>query len=277
MQIKHRLAFRAEKHVDLISYLSGHNIAWKKGEIISTVEIFEDSPHWQFVHDYADENRILTIPATVFSTAELENAQWLGMRSQWRYGYPQPEAAFGYQSITYRADCHCGVCGAGLEQIAPFRMKKSPNWGKRHFMMLNWVEDELFVSDICRSVLEKEKLTGISFGPVNDKKGAAVLSNVNQMIIPAKLSPGIIPDRRSIDQVFICTSCGAVKYHPTSIGSIAYDKQSFQNAPDFVKTDEIFGWGKGAAHQIIISRKAYHILTGNKLCQGLVFEPIELV
>lgn len=144
-------------------------------------------------------------------------------------------------------------------------------------MMLNWVGDELFVTDICRSVLEKENLSGISFGTVNDKKGLRTLSNVNQLIIPSKLSMGIIEDRRSVDQVFTCACCGATKYHPTGIGMMAYDKGIFRDAPDFVKTAEIFGWEKGAAHRIIISQKAYRAIVNNKLDQGLVFEPIELV
>ena len=276
MQIKNKISFLAEENIELTSYLSTHGIAWHEGGIVSTVEIFEDSPHWQFVHQYANERNILILSATVFSKTELDNAQWLRVRSQWRFGYPQPEAAFGYRSVTYKEDCRCEACGAGLEQIAPFRMTKSPNWGKRHFMMLNWVEDELFVSDICRSVLEKENLSGISFGPVSDKKGLGTLSNVNQLIIPAKLAPGIIEDRRSIDNVFTCARCGATKYHPTCIGMMAYDKHIFRDAPDFVKTAEIFGWGKGSTHHIIISQKAYRALMRNKLTQGLIFEPIEL-
>lgn len=277
VKIKHRISFRAEENVELTSYLSIHGIAWKEGEIVSTVEIFEDSPHWQFIYQYANENNISILSKTEFSKTELDNAEWLRMRSQWRYGYPQPEAAFGYRSVTYKEGCRCEACGTGLEQIAPFRMIKAPNWGKRHFMMLNWVEDEMFVTDICKSVLEKENLSGISFGTTYDKKGITILSNVNQLMIFSKLAPGIIPERRSIDKVYHCTDCGEIKYHPTCIGMIAYDKRIFENAPDFVKTAELFGWGKGAAHHIIISKKAYRAIGGNKLNQSLVFEPVELV
>ena len=277
MRVKNRISFRAESNNELTSYLSTHGIAWHKGEIVSTVEIFEDSPHWQFIHQYSSEYNIPILSATVFSKSELDNAEWLRVRSQWRCGYPQPEAAFGYRSVTYKAGCRCDTCGAGSDQIAPFRMAKSPNWGKRHFMMLNWVEDELFVSDICRKVLEKENLSCISFGTVGDKKGLATLPNVNQLIITSKLAPGIIEGRRSIDEVFTCACCGATKYHPTCIGMMAFNKHIFDNAPDFVKTAEIFGWGQGAARHIIISSKAYRVLIRNNLTQGLVFEPIELV
>lgn len=277
MQIKHRISFRAEENIELASYLSTHGIAWKEGEIVSTVEMFEGSPYWPFVHQYACENNMLVLSSTVFSQSELDHAQWLRIRSQWRYGYPQPEAAFGYRSVTYKEGCRCEACGAGLEQAAPFRMTKSPAWGKRHFMMLNWVQDEFFVSDICRNLLEKENLSGIRFGTVSNKQGSGTLSNVNQLIISAKLAPGIIADRRSIDKVFTCDCCGATKYHPSGIGMTAYDKNIFRDAPDFVRTAEIFGWGVGASHQIIISQKAYRSLIRNKMTQGLVFEPIELV
>lgn len=277
MRIKHRISFRAEEHTELTFFLSIHGIAWRKGQIVSTVEVFEDSPHWQFIHQYVNERNILMLSGTEFSKAELENAEWLRIRSQWRCGYPQPEEAFGYLSVTYQEGCRCETCGAGKKQIAPFRMRKSPNWGKRHFMMLNWVEDELFVTDVCRRVLEKENLSGMNFSTTCDKKGATILSNINQLRISSKLAPGIIQDRRSIDQVYHCTDCGETKYHPTCIGMIAYDKRIFENAPDFVKTAEFFGWGKGAAHHIIISKRAYHAIVENKLDQGLVFEPVELV
>ena len=275
VKIKHRIAFRAEEQVGLTSYLSGHDIVWKKGEIISSVELFEDNEHWQFVHQYACDRHIPILSSTDFSKSELDNARWLRIRSQWRFGYPQPEAAFGYRDVTYQ-EGRCEACGAGKKQIAPFRMTKTPVWGKRHFMMLNWVEDELFITDICRSVLEKANLSGICFGAVSDKKGLGSLGNVNQLIIPTTLSPGVIADRRSIDQVYVCADCGAVKYHPTGIGMMAYDEHIFNNTPDFVRTSEVFGWGKGAAHHIIISQKTYHVLIRNKLAQGLVFEPIEL-
>lgn len=125
MQIKNRVSFLTEENVELTSYLSSHSIAWKKGEIVSTVEVFEDSPHWPFVHQYARERNIPILSSTVFSKSELDQSQWLHVRSQWRFGYPQPEAAFGYRAVTY-ADGRCEACGAGAEQIAPFRMTNPP-------------------------------------------------------------------------------------------------------------------------------------------------------
>ena len=33
----------------------------------------------------------------------------------------------------------------GAKQVSPFRMKESPNWGRRSILQMNWLFDEYFV------------------------------------------------------------------------------------------------------------------------------------
>ena len=104
-----------------------------------------------------------------------------------------------------------------------------------------------------------------------------MLEDTYQMIIHNRLNPGLITERRSIDDIYVCAECGVPKYHPTGMGMLAFKKEIFEGAPDVVKTAEIFGWGHAAPTEIIVSQKVYQTITKNRLDRSLVFEPIELV
>lgn len=277
MEIKKHICFRSKQDLELTDFLIQNNIPFQEGEIISSLDIFESSPYWPFIAEYLIKRKLICLSETVFTKNELSKAEWLTVRSQWRCGYPQPEGAFAYETITYTRRDHCNECGSGLVQVNAFRIKKPPKWGKRHFMMLNWVEDEIFVSDIAKNVLLCESVTGISFREVEDKKGAEIYTDVSQLVVSSVLSEGVIEERRSVDEAPICPHCGIKKYHPTGIGMLAFHKGIFENAPDIVKSGEIFGWGHGASRVILVRQNVYQLIIANHLECGLVFEPIELI
>lgn len=277
MKINKHIPFRIDEHPQLVDYLSRNGLAFCRGDIISSLDIYESDPHWPDIAAYVQSRKMLCLSETTFSKKELSSAQWLTVRSKWRNGYPQPEGAFGYQSITYSDGNYCNECGAGLIQTEAFRMKAAPKWGNRHFMMLNWVEDELFADEVAKSVLQGCGITGVSFREVKNKTGTEILPGVEQLIVPYILRPGIVAQRRSIDKIFQCTSCGIPKYHPTGIGMHAFKREIFENAPDVVKTGEVFGWGHSAPRLIIVSQKVYRAIIENHLDRGLVFSPLELV
>lgn len=279
MEIKKHIAFRAKKNLELIQYLKDNCIEYDEGEIITAFDILESSPHWKWIENYIQENEVLRpLSETLFSNEELSSAKWLTLRSKWHNGYPQPENNNNYRKgITYTNEKHCKKCGTGLIQIDSFRLMKQPKWGSRCFFMLNWISDELFVSNSTRNILENSDITGLDYREVKNKKGDTVLDDVWQLNIPYILKKGIIPQEPRIDNVNICPECGIPKYHPTGIGMLTYQKDIFEGAPDFVKTFEVFGWGCDAPQKIIVSQKVYRFLTNNKMDRGLVFEPIELV
>lgn len=277
MEIRKRIAFRTDSHTELIDYLKNNALKFAEGEIISSVEILESNPHWPWIFDYAKRNDERVYSETLFSTHELESAKWLAVRSQWRNGYPQPENDFAYEGITYSSENHCVDCGAGLYQVDSFRIKKTPNWGRRHFMMLNWVEDELFLDNMATTALRNADLRGLAFRDVKDKKGTESLPNICQLIVSTILPKGLVADGHSIDNIYECTRCGTKKYHPSGIGMLTFRKDIFEGAPDIVKTEEVFGWGHVAPKRIIISQKMYQVIVINNLDRGLVFSPIKLV
>ena len=142
--------------------------------------------------------------------------------------------------------------------------------------MLNWVFDELFIDDTAKNLLQNSGLSGFSFMEVHNKKGTAVIEGTYQMIIPTILPEGLVPILPAIDDIYPCKHCGTDKFLQSGRGMTIFKKEIFENAPDIVKTFEVFGSGCVAARLIIISQKMYKFLTENHLDRSLCFEPIEL-
>ena len=107
--------------------------------------------------------------STEFTKEEIVAADYCIIRGAHYGGYPQPESDEGYQKITYSSACLCPDCGVGLEQIAPFRMRKSIRFGRNAFLYLYWVHDQIFMP---HGTWEKH-LAPLCVGalPVNDVKG----------------------------------------------------------------------------------------------------------
>ena len=276
MNIKKRIVFSARCHPNFTTFLLNNGIPFEEGDPI-VLEICVDNPAWTAIEAYVTENDLLCTSETYFTKMEIENADWLSIRSQWRNGYPQPEDAFAYENITYTRENFCQVCGCGLHQVQPFRLKKEPKWGKRHFMMLNWIDDELFISTRAKEFFQKSNFSGFQFATVYDRKGNAPMSNIHQLTAPYLLNAGLNPDSLSINATYACPVCGIKKHHLSGVGQLEFNRDIFINAPDIVKTSEVFGWGKSASRQILIRNSVYRFVVENHLEQGLIFEPIALV
>ena len=199
MRVHNHIAFRSDNHPQIIGYLINHNIPFSQGKIITTLDMASDDQYWPNIKSILSETGLRYSSETEYSTEELSSAEWLTIRSQWRCGYPQPENAMGYKLFTYSKDNLCPQCGSGIIQTKPFCMIKTPNWGTRHFMMLNWVEDQLFMDDSAKQILTSGGISGFSCQPVLDKKGQKELPNVKQLVVHNKLAFGIVSNRPSID------------------------------------------------------------------------------
>lgn len=275
MEVINHITFVAEKAPHLLSYLVQNNIYFENSTIFYITDISETNPHWSNIRKIIDaENDVICISETIFSPEELCSAQWLCVRSRWKYDYPQPED--GYDRITYSQKGWCSVCGGGLVQQAAFRFKREPKWGKRAFCMTNWVEDELFLSSRVKELFEHERIPGISFQHVLNKKGKEPFSEVHQMVISDILPTGLVWEQSCIRERYCCPCCGTKKYHPNGRGQYVFRKETFDNAMPISKTSEIFGWGLAASRLIIVHQSIYQLIKQNKLENSLVFEPIKM-
>lgn len=276
MEIKKHVVFSRAKAPELYDYLTENKIPFEEGALVCTLDLLESDPNWPFVSACVREQRLNCQSETLFTAEELENAQWLRVRSEWRSGYPQPEKDFGYESITYCGDQICAECGCGLQQVDAFRLKQQPKWGRRHFMVLNWVDDELFVSPAVQGVLQ-DCVSGIEFARVQNKTGREILDGVSQMKIFNVLPAGMVETRSPIRQRYVCPGCGTVKYVLTGSGKLAWRKEVFDGVPDIVKTGELFGSGHFATRLIFVRQSVYQLIRRNRLDRNLVFEPIDLI
>lgn len=278
MDIKYHITFKNEKNPELTDYLEQNNISYDKD--LNLFDMYESSEHWKFIKDFvlrednSEKDGITCLANTIFTKGELKNADWLRMRTKWRNDYPQPEDSFS--TITYSDEHCCDECGCGLEQVDAFRIKRVPKWGKRRFMTLNWIDEELFVNDFTKEIFEKSEFKDISFKEVKNKRGTEVIPDVWQLVTPTWSKTGIIEQQRCITGVLKCSKCGTKIYHPNGMGMMQYKKGTFENAPDIFKTDEYFGWFY-TIKRIIISQKMYRFITEHHLEASLVFEPIDLV
>lgn len=277
MEINKHIFFGKDKAPELVEYLQQNNIPYENTNGLLTLDILQSNPHWQTIYSIVEDKKISCLSETSFSKKELSDASWLRVRSQWRNGYPQPEGNFGYQRITYSEDQYCNECGSGLRQVDAFRLKTLPKWGNRHFMMLNWVFDELFVNDTAKNTLIENGFTGFQFSSVHNKNGKSVLPGVHQLLIEFLSDPGFIEGQPDVRNVVICPICGTPKYHPSGIGMHSFRKDALLNMPDICKTSEIFGWGKSASRLILVRQSVYRSIIDNHLDRGLVFAPIDLV
>lgn len=271
MEIKHHLAFSAERHPELVAHLNRTFANWKRGEIVSTFDVLESDFRWGFIGPYCAEHGIPALAETIFTREELAAASWLQVRSNWHWSYPQPED--GYRDVTY-APGFCTHCGSGKTQTAPFRMKSPPKFGKRHFLSLNWVYDELFTDDAAAAALDT---LSIAAGEVQNRTGKTVLKGVRQVLIPELLPPAFLPDARSVRKTTVCPACGRTKYVTSGIGMLRFRREAFEDAPPIVKTHEVFGDGALACRRLLVSQAVCRKLTAEKLDGGLVFAPVELV
>lgn len=278
MRISKHICISAEKDFDLVLYVHRSGIPYEKFSSTSIIfDMYEDNPHWQVIGPRIAKIGAFCLCETHFTKQELKDAEWLTIRSKWHNGYPQPESAFGYLSITYDDAQLCRECGAGLVQKDSFRLTKAPKWGTRHFFSLNWVFDELFVDDTARNILESSGLTGFRFLPAKNKRGTEELPGVHQLAIEALTQPGVVTGGRDINKIHTCSVCGRTKYQPTGIGMHSFRREALDSMPDICRTHEDWGSGHGADRLILISQRMYRLITDNRLDRSLVFEPIQLV
>lgn len=275
MEIWNHFTFREDMHPLTTQYILTNGIRYEYGEILSAVDISENDPHWAELSRLLKLENKTYLSETKFSKEELWEAEWLTVRSQWHYDYPQPENR--YTELTYSGEQSCSNCGMGLVQQDSFRFKRTPKWGRRNFCMTNWVYDEFFVSPKAKDLLEASDLKGFSFLNVLNKSGKEVLADIYQMQIPYILQQGLDTSSDRIKKVSNCPVCEKRKFLGNGRGQFIFKKEALLNAPDFVKSAEQFGSGLIASRLILVSHDAYKFIIENKLDSSLVFEPIQLV
>lgn len=277
MEINYRVAFHKDEVPALLYYLKQHQIQYNQVDTLIAFDMLESNPHWSFIEECVVSQSLFAWPSKVFSKKELLEAEWFVLWSRWHFDYPQPEDSY-WDEITYTQKDACKLCQNGEKQIAPFRMKKVPKWGRRGFLMMNWISDEFFVSEETKQLMEQEEFSDISFCEVQNKSGKETIPGVYQLMIHRYLPGNAIKDNSYSPGFFICPGCGRKIYKPDLKEKVAYHKEAFASMPDIVKTTDYMGHEDSGSHQrILVNQKFYRTITKHHLDRSLEFEPIDLV
>jgi hypothetical protein len=213
-----------------------------------TFQITEEDPRWEKVCRLVKQSGALDIRATTFSSAELKSAQYLAMLPAWHQGYPEPEDDFGYLHATYDLKEYCKTCGMGARQVAPFRMKKPPQWGRKSILQLNWVFDEYFAkADVWESVFRP---LGIKCRSVVLHKTSAVIDSVVQLDVTD------VNGLEMRDQPYVeCVSCHRNKFDPRVVGFFPPLQQATDS--NIFKSTQYFDSEANAYRQVLCSSALY--------------------
>ena len=288
MDVNHRIVFSVKENPRIVDFLNKNGIKYKYEHSaiynihsdFVIVNILESHKAWLEMHNYISHNEHGTIiSSAVYSKKEMAEAEWFTCRSTWRWEYPQPQSdKFGYmKNITYEFSSNCRECGYGKKQIGNFRVRKSPSWGKKNFLMLNWEEDVLFLSDRAKEILSASDLKGFKFLDVLNTKGTQKIEDINQLVIESCTQPGLVwQGNDTIKEINSCTACGITKYICAGRGHV-YKRESLPDNVDFAKSIEGFGCGTASSSLIFVSKKFYDLIVENDLESKLEFEPLMLV
>jgi len=232
-----------------------------------TFEVDEGDASWPKVKTLIEQWNPADFVRTDFSEHERITASFLQMFAG-QNGYPQPEDDFSYRNATYDLKEYCPTCGIGKKQIAPFRMKGEPRWGKKSVFQLNWIYDDFFVQPTIWE--EVFRPLGIGRIAVIDHRSGNELQTVVQLELKTVAKSALLLDGSCPAE--ICAACGREKHLPISRGFFP----AFASDPEFQigRTQELFGSGASAWHATIVSQAVYKALNAHKIV-GLGFHPLK--
>lgn len=246
MKFIHRIVFKPDKTQRRV--LQELGISVPPYNDLFVFEFDEKDEKLISLKPYIDKWQLVDNIRTEFTKKELDSASFLIWFPLWLNGYPMPDEDFGYIGTTYQKQGYCKVCGSGLLQQSPFRLRKSPKWGSKKIFGLNWVFDEVFVrKDVYETIFKKY---GIESMPVLLYKKDVIIDDTVQLIIP---STKVFSNLK--EQPYeICKICGMKKYNPKIKGLFPSFKDPITELHMF-KGQECFGSGAMSYKQIYVSQE----------------------
>ena len=273
MRIKHRFTFRSDEN-NIINFLIKKKVDIDYDEIINVIEIFEDNKDFVEIKNFLKSYNSTPLSRCIYTTHELDTAEWLTVRSMWRSYFAEPRDNWGYMFTTYDGTNYCDICGNGLVQKENFVLKLRPNWRKKNFLMIYGIEDELFVTSKIETVFTENNAKGINFLEVLNRSGKEI-EGTRQIFVEEILKPSLKSE--SIRKEVVCEKCNFKKIFP-KIDFNSYDKSAFENLNvDMIKSYEKYGEECACSGTIFMSQRLRQVLIANGLAKGLLFEPIKLV
>lgn len=235
-------------------------------------DISENSSLWAEAKAYmGDKPHFLN---TFFTDEERLAAEWCILRGR---GVLKPtEPVGGYWSHDYYED-RCSPCGTGWRQIAPFHVAKQPQLGRNAFASFGSAY-ELFAINEVFTALEIEGIKGLDSWPLLVGKNKHPADGVRQLLVKSVAEPAIMNDLVEHDHYrwSDCPSCGRRWHLFYSRGMLPLRRSALRSDVDFQMTEEWFGSGKAARHEILVSRRVVALILKNKW-KGADLAPVQTI
>lgn len=275
MEIWHRVAFNGDTKPDFMMSVDNLAIKYKispiPGQKIGLIyfDIAESDPHWLEMEDLIQKFGASNIYDTVFTDEEILEAKWGRLMSVFEQGYPQPEATWATNPITYEGVC--SKCGTYQRQRESFRIKKEPRLGKNHFMSLFWT-DALFTISTILTEFAAHQLQGYEVWPVLIHKTGQPSQIVSQVYVSNITKATLIPEADLPQQT--CPECGITKYQYHKRGYMQFSRDLLESDLDFMLTREWFGDRHMAFREILVSNRVARLIIDNKW-RGARLKPVQ--
>ncbi len=271
--MKKKYLFRENYDNDLIAFLNDNKIKYtqNKNDFIGMHLVCFSVNDPQLADKIVKFTKNESIIEVKYSSKELESSQLVCIRAK------RQEIDIVNESDAFKFDCEL-VDKNGIKrtyhkkQIKSVKIDKLPKRKKGSVLYSTTLGfGELFADDRFFSVCEKNKVTGIQFLPVFDKKGAKLDSlwqlTTNNVVADSDIALGYG------ELVISCPVCDKKKI----ISPYAYElhlKLNCENiTQDFYVTERLFGEGISEPY-FLISQHLYHLLLAEGLLKDLEITPV---
>lgn len=235
-------------------------------------DVSESSSLWPELQAYMGDQAHFV--STFFSDEERLAAEWCILRSVSLVRPKEPMG--GYWSGDYY-EGKCSVCGIGWTQIAPFHLAKEPKVGRSAFASFGSAY-ELFAIDEVFRTFESGGIRGVDSWPILVGKDRHSAAGVRQLLVKNVAAPALADELveherfRPVD----CSACGRMSYLFYSRGMLPLRRSALKSDVDFQMTNEWFGSGRAARHEILVSRRVVKLILDKKW-RGADLSPVQTV
>ena len=215
-----------------------------------------------------------TFISTEFSEREISEADW-SIAWATHSIYALRPGDYGW-STDFFAD-QCKNCGAGWRQIAPFRIKKEPKLGKNMFANFGSAF-ELFCVPAVLETLKDHGMSGFETRHLILNKKGRPAESLKQLVVTEVAQPAVADELVEHDRYSHtdCPLCGRTWHAHCTRGALPLRGSALNPTVDFQLTNEWFGNGRTARHEILFSRRVVKLALENNW-QGIQFIPIHVV
>jgi hypothetical protein len=240
--------------------LSDAKVKYKDGGILLSFELDAGEPKNQGILSHMAALQIAPTVRIAYTQTELLHADYIRIISMDSYGYPEPQSedsqGLSYREHSFDVSKMCRTCGIFRDQIAPIMVRRRNYRPRSALFGIYWLNDIIMTESHIAQKLESE-LTGIKTKEVIDFSKGTVIDGLSQIEINT-----LFPSRLHFETnlVQVCPTCGKEKFVLAEDAILRFDPLKSPSS-DFYYSAEYFGYGGFCDRLIIVSRRAYILLS----------------